>query len=920
MISIFLFLLPGLLLFRLLRLRKNIDLLETSLFGAGMSLSLISLIAFLSFLFRLSISAAVIMFYLLCFLLAVLAFADWLMKRRRSEGAVTPALEDLDGVADKRRQNPPGVVAAEEESPSTDSLSGISSQNPSGSRSAKQESSGTGSSLNTGLQNPPGGGSAEEGSVENTTTIGIEGLTVTKSADKQSMLFPSISERGSLYLPVLSLIALAAVVLMAQRLEMPPLGQEDGVLLMMAQKIRSLPALSIDNLYFRPGTVFAYIVPLYSFLLALLSSLSGMEVVQLYCLSRGFLAFLSIAAVYGIAKALFPSARNFPWFVVLFSCAAIWSGWGNDFTAQAFGQFLSFPQYQDVALAVLLPMAFFFFLNALREEGKAITALCVIVTSLLLFIHAREYIVAIMLYTAALCGLLISGRERAAAVRAALIIALLVIAGIVLYRFQSGMVAPGVQQWNRTAAAALLDQGISAVKQEGPLRLFHPPLRGRQLLPGYNMVLLNPLYLMAVFLVPFFLLKRHERGLSMLAVVLFGVFASASVPVLTLILLRFSYSQFLVGAPATLGLFPFVFIACAWALWQLCALIARLPAIYRLLFFLIPFILVIPQWIYRWSPAVFSIWTLAVPVLLVVFQMVRAARKPAGGPSSGDLASSGAGEADVTGSGVPAEKGAGPAFLILLVCSAFLIACDDRVFIQPCGFSPRFPVRENSVPLERKTLFDEFRYACSQISVSNWIDWYQKGPYRALSLPVVDFMRRNVPAGSVFAAPGECLMAISVMTPQHVYMSGSYISLMAEPHVLEDISRMRTGLSFVDKVRDDRDFREEVLQRGNRQALSDPAPLQIYAALTVLIDEMMTGRLQPFFNASDSPEIRKRMLEYFDIDYLMVTEKWRKAFESTLKPLADELEMIYDDGRSAIYRVKKRKLPLKREKLSAEGR
>ncbi|MHC9543615.1 MAG: hypothetical protein AB9903_29235 [Vulcanimicrobiota bacterium] len=856
MISIFLFLLPGLLLMRLFRWKKDLDWLETVPFISGISLVFFSVIAFLSFFFHLSLEASAVMFCVMCVVMAAFAIAGWWRERR--------------------------VSAHVRPSSFFDSIKA------------------------------------------------------------------SVKEQSAIYLVVPSFIALTVVVLMALRLEMPSLGQEDGVLLMMAQKIRSLPSLSIDNLYFRPGTVFAYIVPLYSFLLAFLSALSGLETVQLYCLSRGVLSFLSIVTVYGIARALFPSSREFPWYVILLACAAAWSGWGIDFTGQAFGQFLPFPQYQDVALAVLLPMAFMFFLHALSDKSNLTAALCVVFTSLLLFIHAREFVIALMLYAAALAGLILSGGGRPAAIRASIIIAVLLAVGFFIYRFQSQMVAPGVHEWNRTAAQALLDQGISSIRQGGPMRLFYPPLRGRQLLPGYNMVLMSPYYLMALLLMPLFLLKRQERGLSMLAVIFYGVFAAASVPVVTLILLRFSYSQFLVGAPVTLGLFPFVFIASAWALWKCCALLVRLPAPCRLLFLLIPFCLVIPQWIYRWSPLFFTAWVLVVPIFILLYSTVQMKRMSCGGSAQRKSVST-----EVTGAGVnetgAAETGESQigsdetgeshigsdevgefpvqlpiqkksAFLVLLLCAAIMLACDERFFFAPCGLSPAFPVKENSIPPERKTLIDEYRYASSKISVRKWEKWYQKSSYSALSLPLVEFMRRSIPAGSVFAAPGDCLMAISVMTPQHVYTSGSYISLMTEPEVLEKIYSLRTGLSIADRVRDDRGFREEILLRGNRQALSDPGPLQYYAALTVLVDETMMGEAQPFFNAVDTPEIRKAMLNDFNIDYLLLTEKWRKAPGDVVSSIAGDLEIVYDDGHSVIYRIKKRKLSLRHEKQSTEWR
>ncbi len=815
MISIFFFLLPGLLLMRLFPWKKDLDCLEMVPFASGTSLVFISVIAFLTFIFHLSLRVAVVIFSVVCVLMAALVIAGWRKERK------VPAK--------------------------------------------------------------------------------------TSSSFLQS----------ALYLVVPSLIALAVVVVMAWRLEMPPLGQEDGVLLMMAQKIHSLPSLSIDSLYFRPGTVFAYLVPLYSFLLAFLSALSGLETVQLYCLSRGFLSFLSIVTAYGIARALFPSSREFPWYVMLIACAAAWSGWGIDFTGQAFGQFLPFPQYQDVALAVLLPMAFLFFLHALNDERNVTTALCISFTSLLLFIHAREFVIALLLSATALGGFVLSRGRRSAAIRGLLIIAVLLVLGFSLYRFQSQMVAPGVQDWNRTATQALIGQGTSYLKSGGPLSLLYPPIRGRQLMPGYNMVLMNPWYMMALFLIPIFLLKRHERGLSVLAFIFYGAFALASVPVVTILALRFSYSQFLSGAPATLGLFPLVFIAAAWALWQCCALLFRLPVLCRLLFLLIPFCLFTPQWLYIWGPPLFSIWVLVVPIGVILYSVVQMVREHQDSSFPGKDALSET-EGTMEAEGIPMRKKS--AFFVLLLCVTILLACDDRFFFPPSGLSPLFPVRENSIPPERKSLSDEYRLACTQISVREWERWYQNGPYRALPLPLVDCLRRNIPAGSVFAAPFECLMPIAVMTPQHVYTSGSYISLMTEPDVLERIYMIRTGLSIFDRVRSDRDFREEILLRGNPQALSDPEPLQFYAALTVLVDETMAGEEQPFFNTVDSTEIRKAMLNDFHIDYLMVTEKWREALKNTTNFMAEDLETVYDDGHTVVYRVKKRKLSREDEKLGIEGR
>jgi len=62
------------------------------------------------------------------------------------------------------------------------------------------------------------------------------------------------------------------------------------------------------------------------------------------------------------------------------------------------------------------------------------------------------------------------------------------------------------------------------------------------------------------------------------------------------------------------------------------------------------------------------------------------------------------------------------------------------------------------------------------------------------------------------------------------------------------------------------------------------------------------------------------VLNDFNIDCLLLTEKWRKAPGDVVSSLAGDLETACDDGHSVIYRVKKRKLSLQHEKQSTEWR
>ncbi len=692
-----------------------------------------------------------------------------------------------------------------------------------------------------------------------------------------------VESKGEYIFAIPALLFFVMILMIGYRIEMPSLlGQEDNVTIMMAQKIRTLHNMKIDALLFSKGEVNAYIVPIYSYILALLSYVSGLEIVQIYVKIRFVLSLIAISAAYSITKSLFPKIRELSWLVLLFVCASVWSGWGAKFSADTtFSQFLPYSQYSDFALCVCLPVCFLFFISGYRF-GTRFFVLSGALTCALFFIHGREALVLLILYFLSAIGLYFYDKNLKMFLRAAGVIGIVVIFGLFIKLVQQATLSPFLLHWDADIKSTVYEK-ISLILASSKTRLFYPPLvKDPEFLLNCHIFYLNPYYLFSVFVMPVLVYFRRNFGVRTLLLCLIGPLAISIIPLISLLFIKLTYSQILFGAPVTLGMFPFAYIVFTFFVWSIFMLLSRFFHVRRfkvvslcLLALLFPIFFHLAQLVYSYNLNIFWGWVF----FGTVFGFWFGGRKD-------------------TKTSFPEETLLKkknlfmvPAVILLLIFSS----TDNILFLKAVEYSSRYKTKLAAVSLNN--LWDEYRNSLSSPSVSNWEVWYLKSSYKSLPWDTVQFIRGKLPHEKIFAAPAtydnigySALYNIPTLTGEFVYTSGSFISLF-EGDFFEKIYRMRFNISPYELMKDD-NFRHKFLMERNMPLLSEPKKVQFYAGLVILSDEFMS-KYQPFFNDVDSAETKLHMLDEFKIDYIFITPEWYPGLAKILFTSRSSWRSIY---------------------------
>lgn len=259
---------------------------------------------------------------------------------------------------------------------------------------------------------------------------GLQRLPGEQLSEQKNCSSHAFFSRGSAYLSVLKgkiaflpdrdmfLLAVPALIILSVAVYSAYVFQidvsndlEDTMLLSMARKIYGLPGMHFDRIFFKEGFVYWYVVPLFSYVLALLSYVSGLEILQVYVKMRAVYTLLAFLVGYAYARHFFPKARELPWLFVIVAGILTLNGVGTRWSNYAFGQFMPFLRYDELAYCIVLPIGFLYFVKGL-SEGWTFAAISVLVVFSLFFLHTREVIVFLVIATATICGLYFMTRDR----------------------------------------------------------------------------------------------------------------------------------------------------------------------------------------------------------------------------------------------------------------------------------------------------------------------------------------------------------------------------------------------------------------------------------------------------------------------------------------------------------------------------
>lgn len=701
--------------------------------------------------------------------------------------------------------------------------------------------------------------------------------------------FVFAEDKDNKYLISAALISLFIVFLMGYEVEMPALGQEDKVTLISAQKISGMDKMDMHNMLFKKGDISVYLLPIYSFFLALLSYLSGFEVIQVYSRMRFIYSLMAFTSTFALSRALFPRIRELPWISIILSIAALLSGWGGQFAGVAFGQFFPFSQYQDFAICVLVPICFLFFVRGMYDNWFFIL-LAFLLSSSLFFIHIREVIVLLILYIAALSGMLICQWDKRHLLKGTLLICGIVFSGLIIKNMQMLFISPHIVQWNSDIKVMVGELLAKLLNVSSFVEWFYPPIESSaQLLASINLVYENPYYLLTLFSLPILFYLRRDRGISIIAFLTLGIAFASMIPIASLLLIKYTYSQILFGGSAYFGMFPFVYIVLALMLWKIILMLSSSIRSIKSLFpfiiilpFLVLLLLLIPQWIYKVSPAVFYVWIFLGSGIILI--------------RGGNLQSKIKLPAIFEQSLLERKD-----YIFMLCVAIVFIAISSKVFNSLYSKNkPQFEKKETSVSIAPQPFEDLYKRMKTDISVVEWQKWYNS-LYKDLPWHVVEFIRKNVPISSVFAAPVKSLYDISLMTNNFVYTSGTYNS-MVEADFFERLYSIRFGGSLRALMKDNK-FRQDYLTNKAPELLKEHKVIQYYMALTYYTDDLM-GEYSPIFNKDDSPDITLNLIKLHNIEYIYVTPEWHSHLDKVFSSLRGHFEKVYDKDSYSIYRVR----------------
>lgn len=831
--------LPGLLLNLVLFRDKRFNLFETVAYSFGSSLALISIISIVSFISHASIKISFLMLVSISVLSAVFIFRKTKNPSVPAENKGHPAIDTKSATMPKRK----------------------SKKNKSLRGAHKKDAGNLGS--------------------------------ITREASFFSERILGIKERAELILAVPALLSLTAIIVMGYSIEMPPLaGVEDKNVLMIAQKILSLSSLRIDSLLYKPGETYPYVISIYSYILALLSYVSGIEVIQIYCKIRFIFSLISITTAYSITRVLFPKIYELPWILILLISSVLISGWGYNYSSGSFGQFFPFSHYQDLSICVILPVSLLFFIRGLKE-GWSFIFISMVSTASLFFIHLRELMALLFLYTSILAGFFIFERDRKIILRGVAVVGGIVLIGIVVKIIQTHYLDPRILEYNKNFNVYVNEKLHNLINYSDPLSLFYPPLEGDiQLLSSYSMLYQNPYYLFPVFLLPFLFYLRKHTGFLILSFSVLGLTLIPTIPILSLLTIKFTYSQILYGAPVTLGLFPFSYIIVALSLWCFLLFISRYSvylkrffAIFFVVFFFVTIALIrLPQGFYHVAPGFFYIW-----IFMGTYSISKIFREHA--------------ERYIFNESSLLEK---KNYILLPFLIIFLIgAAFTRTEFFGIKLIPNFEKKATSSGIGLSPFIDAYSNSKKTVSVADWEDWYRQSVFKDIPLDVVNFMRNDIPEGRIFAAPFkpgvETLLNLPAMTNQYAYSSGTYTT-MYENEFLEALYRMRFNKSSIALARDEK-FRHDYLKEKYEALLKENDVIQYYFTLIYLFDDVMS-KYQPIYNTFDSPEITLNMIKIFKVEYIYVTPEWHSHLDNVFSSLRGHIEKVYDKDSYSIYKVR----------------
>lgn len=624
--------------------------------------------------------------------------------------------------------------------------------------------------------------------------------------------------------------------------------QEEALHLSIIRKVAENPALSHSNVMYKAGAVNTYVYPPYHFALALISHLSGLDPIVVYLGLRPVGALVALLTMRSLAAMLFsnpwvPDLSLLLWLILVATNAA------GQVPRYFWAQLVPLSHLGDFGLGIVYPLlllcTFRFLLGGPGANSRVLTPALLAAA---LLVHTREVLQLLVFLSAAAAFACVTADRRWLA-RLATLVAIVLGLGL-LFKARHGELATHAVLFEAANREAFRRQ-FDAVLQQPFWAVVSRPN------PGQYRLLARGVFLLPLAALP--VLWWIRRPWSMFAAP--GLLAMALVTRIPYLMFPFilaTYAEMLQTPPRYFVHWGYLMLGAAFATGVIAlaryhdAWRQRAGARIRLAVAVLA------------VAAGFAFGTL---VVLALWGLEAVARGPV------DVLYVFAGVGSLASIGVLAARGS--------------LKMKEAAASSTPGWATLLVAVGAIVPLTRyvspPTLRQQYAEWRSFSSTSNFWEWYGASDYGGrLPGAVVRFLRDEVPAGRVIAAPNRFAYAIPVLANEYIVSWGYYLS--TELDIVEPYERVK-GVH--------RDF--------------PPDPVQGYLKRAAYATEVIES--EPLFDPRLPPEETLAYLREYGVEYVVTGPIQRPQYEGLAAARPDVLQEIYARRDYGVFRVSRERLP-----------
>ncbi len=215
-------------------------------------------------------------------------------------------------------------------------------------------------------------------------------------------------------LAVLFIIFTAALLF---KIESPVGSGEDMIHISIIRKLLENPELTKTNIWIEEGIPYTYLYPGLHFMAALISRFSAIDPIIVYAKLRFAMGIISLLLIWTMSKTLFRS--KYIAFTILMSCVAlIYNGSAGHLPGFFCGQLIPVSHMGDISMGVILPLVLVFSFKYMLNKGtfNRFFFISLLLVLTITIVHVRETMQVLFYYCLTLVAYLIFNRKDKATI------------------------------------------------------------------------------------------------------------------------------------------------------------------------------------------------------------------------------------------------------------------------------------------------------------------------------------------------------------------------------------------------------------------------------------------------------------------------------------------------------------------------